>query len=179
MGLNQHNIDQLVEKFWRGETSLEEEATLSEFFAYNEIPEKYEGAAAYFEMINEENMSLELDASFDEKILAEIEGKSKPKGAIVYLKPFFQAAAAVAAVLVLTLLVTSNNNDNTLDASSTAASDENVLHDPQVYEAFEQTRSALFMVSSKLNKGHDQSLKLSKFNEAQQTLKSDSDEKDN
>ncbi|MFT4678798.1 MAG: hypothetical protein ACI84C_002638 [Flavobacteriales bacterium] len=176
MGLNQHNIDLLVDKFWKGETSLEEEAALSDYFTFNEVPDKYEGVASYFALLGEEDDALGHD--FDSKILDEIQGKTKKGGAVVFFKPFFQAVAAIAAIFVIGFFVATNTDDPT-GPSAASVIHENVLQDPNVFEAFEQTRSALFLVSSKLNKGHEQSLKLSKFNDAQQNLKSDSDEKDN
>ncbi|MCB0762886.1 MAG: hypothetical protein KDC12_15270 [Flavobacteriales bacterium] len=175
--MNQHNIDQLVTKFWNGETSLEEEAALSEYFAYNEVPEKYLAVASYFDTLNEPEP--ELSSDFDQRILAEIQGKKPRNGRIVMLRPFVQAVAVVAAIFLLALVFINPGDDGQLTGTSTAVTEENVLHDPQVFEAFQQTRSALFMVSSKLNQGREQSLKLTKFNEVQDNLKSDSDEETN
>lgn len=176
MGLNQHNIDLLVDKFWQGETTLEEEAALRNYFAFNEVSEKYEGVASYFALLGQEDLALGHD--FDSKILDEIQGKSKKGGVVVFFKPFFQAVAAVAAIFVIGFFVADSSYGPNGPATASAVH-ENVLQDPDVFQAFEQTRSALFLVSSKLNKGHEQSLKLNKFNQAQQNLKSDSDEKDN
>lgn len=158
MGLNHHNIHEMLEKFWAGDTSLAEEQALKEFFAYNTPPEGSEEVAAYFKLLNEQP---EVSPSFDEKIMAHIEEEKKTP--VIRLNSFWRATAAVASVAaVVSIIILSNPNNP-----------EGITHaDPEVQAAFEETKSALFMISSKLNEGQDHAAeKLVKFHDAQTAIK--------
>lgn len=155
MGLNHHNIHEMLEKFWAGETSLAEEQALKEFFAYNTPPEGSEEMAAYFALINEQP---EVSSEFDKKIMAHIEKDETP---VIRMRTFWRATAAAASVALLaSIFIFSDNQPQ-----------EITQVDPAVQEAFEQTKSALFMVSTQLNEGKDYASKLVKFHDAQATIK--------
>lgn len=155
MGLNHHNIHEMLEKFWAGETSLSEEKALKEFFAYNNPPEGSEEMAAYFALINEQP---EVSPSFDEKILAQIEEKQTP---VFRMRTFWRATAVAASIALVASIFIFNDNQ---PAGITQA-------DPDVQEAFEQTKSALFMISTELNEGQNHASRLVKFHDAQATIK--------
>lgn len=96
-------IEQLLERYWRCETSLEEEAQLRAFFTKEEIPEhllRYKDLFVYQQFQPEEH----LGADFDARVLAEIEVpvvKAKRMTLTARFMPLFKAAAVVAVVLSL------------------------------------------------------------------------------
>lgn len=96
-------IEQLLERYWRCETSLEEEAQLRAFFTKEEIPEhllRYKDLFVYQQFQQEEH----LGADFDARVLAEIEVpvvKAKRMTLTARFMPLFKAAAVVAVVLSL------------------------------------------------------------------------------
>lgn len=96
-------IEQLLERYWRCETSLEEEAQLRAFFTKEEIPEhllRYKDLFVYQQFQREEH----LGADFDARVLAEIEVpvvKAKRMTLTARFMPLFKAAAVVAVVLSL------------------------------------------------------------------------------
>ncbi|WP_443777186.1 hypothetical protein [Bacteroides clarus] len=96
-------IEQLLERYWRCETSLEEEAQLRAFFTKEEIPEhllRYKDLFVYQQFQQEEH----LGADFDARVLAEIEApvvKAKRMTLTARFMPLFKAAAVVAVVLSL------------------------------------------------------------------------------
>ena len=155
MGLNHHNIHEVLEKFWAGETSLAEEQALKEFFAYNNPPEGSKEMAAYFALMNEQ---AEVSPSFDEKILAQLEDQQTP---VVRMSPFWRAAAVAASIAIVASIFIFTDNKSLGIAQI----------DPDVQEAFEQTKSALFMISTELNEGQDHASRLVKFHEAQANIK--------
>lgn len=58
--MKQHtDIQELLDRYWEGETSLEEERRLREFFAAESIPEQFRQEAAFFRALRAE-MSVEL-----------------------------------------------------------------------------------------------------------------------
>lgn len=97
-------IEQLLERYWEGETTLQEESILRTFFSQPdslEIPESIRKCRAIFvcEMQKEEP----LGEDFDARILEQI-GEA-PVAKTVSLKdrlmPLFKAAAIVAIILTL------------------------------------------------------------------------------
>lgn len=94
-------IEQLIERYWQCETTLQEEAILRAFFSQPDIPESLRQYQALF--TNELQKEEPLGEDFDARILEQI-GET-PKANIVTLKsrlmPLFRAAAIVAIVLTL------------------------------------------------------------------------------
>ena len=92
-------IEQLLERYWQGETTLQEEAILRNFFSQPDIPESLRKFQALFTLEKEET----LGDDFDERILGMI--GEEPKAKIVTLTsrlmPLFKAAAIVAIILTL------------------------------------------------------------------------------
>lgn len=96
-------IEQLLERYWQCETSLEEEAQLRAFFAGNDVPEhllRYKDLFVYQQLQQEEH----LGEDFDARVLAKIEApvvKAKRLTLTARFMPLFKAAAVVAVVLSL------------------------------------------------------------------------------
>ena len=97
-------IEQLLERYWEGETTLQEESILRTFFSQPDMPEVPENIRKYrvlfvCEMQKEEP----LGEDFDARILEQI-GEA-PVAKTVSLKdrlmPLFKAAAIVAIILTL------------------------------------------------------------------------------
>lgn len=108
-------IEQLLDRYFQCETSLEEESILRTFFAQHDVPAHL---LAYKDMFlamkaDEEHLS----ADFDERILSIISDEAdKEEKAIpvvkaktirlsYQLRPFFKAAAVVAIILSFSLAV--------------------------------------------------------------------------
>ena len=97
-------IEQLMERYWQGETTLQEEAILRNFFSQPEnsdIPESLRKYRPLFDLEKEEP----LGDDFDARILGMIEEEDQPKAKVVTLTsrlmPLFKAAAIVAILLTL------------------------------------------------------------------------------
>ena len=93
-------IEQLLERYWEGETTLQEEAILRAFFSQPDMPDHLRKFQPLFSMEKEEP----LGDDFDARILNCI-GQKEPKAKIVTLasrlKPLFKAAAIVAILLTI------------------------------------------------------------------------------
>ena len=159
MEFNNNSLDHLVERFWSGEASLEEEQQLREMFKYGHVPEGMEDLATYFEAIDEEQVGLSLDASFDDKIIKKIEASSGKK-VISIRKWFIPIAAALIAAAVFIGVQTDEPSGLAEEPSK-----------EEVKEAYKQTEQALFLISSKMKKGNQHMLSLNKFNKAQTRIK--------
>ena len=95
------DIEQLLERYWQCETSVEEEATLRDFFAKEEVPAhllRYKNLFVYQQVQQE----VGLGEDFDARILAEVEPtvvKAKRLTLTGRFIPLFKAAAVIAIIL--------------------------------------------------------------------------------
>lgn len=98
-------INQLLERYWRCDTSLEEEAILRAFFSQKDIPAELEKYRPLFVYEQTEPKDDVLGDDFDERLMSII-GEPAPVRARTItmrqrLMPLFKAAAVVAIVLTL------------------------------------------------------------------------------
>lgn len=98
-------IEQLLERYWNCDTTLEEEAILRAFFSQGDIPA---GLAKYKPLFACEAASVAEDTlgeDFDERVMAAIDEPVVVKAKSVpfrqRLAPLFKAAAVVAIILTL------------------------------------------------------------------------------
>ncbi|MBP8935245.1 MAG: pyruvate ferredoxin oxidoreductase [Prevotella sp.] len=98
-------ITQLLDRYWKCETTLEEEEILKAFFCQKDVPAdfcKYKDLFAYEQVEHKSNV---LGDDFDEKIMSMIQGPAPVKARVITmqqkLKPLFKAAAVVAIMLTL------------------------------------------------------------------------------
>ena len=96
-------IEQLLERYWQCETTLQEESILRSFFSQDDVPTELEQYKALFAMQQQEPT---LGDDFDARILAMVgQDDEKPKAKVVTLTsrlmPLFRAAAVVAIILTL------------------------------------------------------------------------------
>ena len=100
-------IEQLLERYWNCETSLEEEDILRTFFSQKDIPAHLLSYQALFVYEQKEVSTHVLGSDFDSKILSVIneEEPLKVKARTITmtqrLMPLFKAAAVVAIFLTL------------------------------------------------------------------------------
>lgn len=132
-------IEQLLERYWNCETSLEEEQILRSFFRQKELPAhllRYKQLFVYQEV---EKEMMKLGEDFDAKILAQIE-KPVVKARRLTLRsrfmPLFKAAAMITAFFVMGTLVQrsmeSGDNEVVLvhDEYRNTAADPQVAYEP-------------------------------------------------
>jgi len=97
-------IEQLLERYWEGETTLQEESILRTFFSQPDTPEIPENIQRYRAIfVCEQQKEEPLGEDFDARILEQI-GEA-PVAKTIMLKdrlmPLFKAAAIVAIILTL------------------------------------------------------------------------------
>lgn len=93
-------IEQLLERYWQAETTLQEESILRTFFSQPDIPEKLRKYQPLFDCNQKEE---KLGEDFDARILEMIGEAPVAKTATITsrLMPLFKAAAIVAIILTL------------------------------------------------------------------------------
>ena len=135
-------MDELVEKYWKGETTLDEERVLKEYFRQNP---GLSGEAKYFYALNQ-------------KQTTQANRRFHHPGRIAHKTRWSVAATVVVGLLAAVLVFRDAGEQRQF-----------VVEDPK--EAYEITRKALLMVSSGLNEGKAYSKELKKLNEAEEIIK--------
>jgi hypothetical protein len=156
-------IKTLLEKYFDGMTSLEEEEFLLGYFAGEGLADELVPYRDYFRLLQTGREPLASDGGFDEKLmelLVEPKSLSVPKPAVRLLPRI--AAAAVIALLIGTsaLFLVKNYRDNNRDTFT----------DPQL--AYQEARRTLLYVSQNLNKGIEPLQNVNKINTGTRHLKS-------
>ena len=145
-------IEQLLERYWQCQTSIEEERILRDFFSQETVPSHLQRYCMLFSFEQKEK-ELRLGADFDRKILSKIEKpsvKAKRNTIRLQLMPFYRAVAVVAVVLSLGFAAQHSFQNDTEQpgVSYNYNGYKDTYSDPQV--AFEQVSSALKTVSEGL-----------------------------
>lgn len=101
--MNAQQIEQLLQRYWDAETTVDEERQLRQFFNGNDVPQhliRYKDLFVYEEFMQQDH----LDEDFDERVLKQVEMlvvKAKSVSIFSRLAPIAKAAAAVAILLAL------------------------------------------------------------------------------
>ncbi|MBO4810044.1 MAG: pyruvate ferredoxin oxidoreductase [Prevotella sp.] len=125
-------IEQLLDRYFEGETTLQEEQILKAFYAQGALTEMPEGLRRYAALFSVMAERPTLDSDFDDRMLQMI-GEQQPEPATPQVKartisladrlrPLFGAAAVVAIMLTLAGAISQSfkHNDTWVDADEYA-----------------------------------------------------------
>jgi hypothetical protein len=173
--MDSRQLDELLQKYWNAETSLEEEQQLREFFAREPVParlpdgqENLKETASlfrYFEMQKQVGMH---DAHFD----SELKKKLRKEGKVISIS--MTQVARIAAGLLVVVAATFFIRQEIKKAYPDEP--EDTYTDPKV--AFEETKKALRMISKSFNKAQKQASKINILNEATEKIQHPEDPKE-
>ncbi len=162
------DIEKLLDKYWNGDTTVEEEQLLQRYFSEERVPDHLEGVATLFQTFSADRQFKQLDDDFDEALIRDIEKTEKQFS----FKNWLSVAAVITLLIVSALWVKDMLPEQTQPVTTGSQRIEvDTYKDPQL--AYEQTKEALLLISSMMNKGTKQVEKLEKFHEAQKTVKTE------
>jgi hypothetical protein len=159
--MDSKQLEQLLEKYWSCETSLEEEQQLKDHFR-GEVPENMKETAQlfrYFEAQHEKSVG---ESDFDATVIKEIK-RQVPKGRSVKM---FVNSARIAAGLLVVVTATYFVRQEVRKAYPPEIVD--TYSDPKL--ALEETKKALMMISKGFNKAQREAEKIKVFNEAEESI---------
>jgi len=144
-------IKQLLERYWNGETTLEEEDILRTFFSQTDIPAELESVKPLFAYQAAETKEDVLGDDFDEKLLNIIDETEAVKARTIpftqRLMPLFKAAAIVAIILTLgnaaqvAMNNTSDNNNGNFAATEQTQTGVSVaMRDSTIIDSMKQSK---------------------------------------
>jgi hypothetical protein len=142
-------INELLEKYWEGESSLEQERRLKEYFASENVAEEHKKFAPLFGFYAKEKAS-QIDLSL-EKTFREGETAEKVDRGRIFTMPryLFSIAASIALVVCSVFIFKHFNQLN----EHSYVSVEGQVEDLESEEALQLAEEALLFLSGKLNKG--------------------------
>jgi uncharacterized protein (DUF2126 family) len=163
---NYQHIEYLLDKYWEGETSLDEEKILETFFDSGNIPAEFQAFQSIFQAKNDIHTQ-NLSADFDGNLLAILENKTieKEETKIVYLqnpqaaelqKWRWMAGIAASIALILAVYIVMPKTTETVEIAKTELTKE---ERKEALKAYEQTKMALMFVSAKMNHGTQTAVK--------------------
>jgi len=175
--MDSKRLEELLQKYWNCESSLEEEEELRTYFlTHDNVPEALKDTAALFRYFGENKEKTLNDAAFDAGIAQQIKTpKTGRVRSLVYNAMRFAAgvAALVSAVWFM------HRELSTPDANTTATTNNgqkgqkpgevvDTFDDPKL--AFEETKKALMMISKSFGKAEEQARNIKLFNEAKEEI---------
>lgn len=141
------DVNVILEKYWNGETSVQEENVLKAYFKSGKVSNNHLAFADLFSFFDEQaQITFDDSRSKDDK-------KDSPKtGQIIsiFYKKWVYAAAAASVLIIASVFVIKNFNTETTQPSYTSVHE---IEDPE--EALRVTKEALAMVSKKFRKSQE------------------------
>ncbi len=169
--MDSKRIDVLLERYWNCVTTQEEEAELRAFFnAGEKIPAHLVSIAPLFQFFTKEAEVKLNDATFEEALFKRIKQRSVSKTNVRKFEQSFQnymkVAAAIGLVIatsfVFRMEVWQGDKPQLLLVEDTYKNPE---------KAYEETKKALMLIASKMNKGKKEANKISMFSKAKSKIK--------
>lgn len=152
--MDSKKVKKLLEKYWQGTTSIEEEQLIMREIA-SDSTKLTEEEKSYFSQLNAFK-KLTLTEDFEKNLLSQIEA-DKPKKARLIPMYFWRVAASLVLAVSLFYLYSPNNT------SIQTMTVDSLEKDPR--KAYEVSKQALLLISRKLNKASEVTLTIDKFEE--------------
>lgn len=167
MPMDSNRIEELLTRYWEGETTLEEETHLREYFSHNEVPEHLKETATLFQYFAQHKNKEVLDTSFDDAVIRKA---TMPKTKSINW--FYNSMRIAAGVVVLCVSVWLVRYEL---RKTDPPQIEDTYDDPRI--AFEETKKALMMISKSFGTAEKQAQKINLFNKAQEEIQKSEKEK--
>jgi hypothetical protein len=169
MLMDSKHIEQLLDKYWKCETSLEEEQQLRTYFTGENLPPKWKETAELFRYFEHQKKDALTDHPFDGQVMKKIRA-AEPRGKVIKLiYNVARIAAGLLVVAVATFLVRQEIR------KSYPPEVVDTYSDPKL--AFEETKKALMMISKGFGHAQKETRKINLFNEAEQKVEGKKEEK--
>jgi hypothetical protein len=160
--MDSERIEELLNKYWNCETTLEEEQQLKAYFRETLIPDRLKDKAAVFRYFEAEKKKSLNDVSFEKDVIISINVPKKGKVASLVFNAMRIAAGIVVLMLAVWLVRMEVRKSTPVEMTDT-------YNDPKM--AFEETKKALMMISKSFGTAEQQAKKINLFNEAQKDLR--------
>lgn len=169
--MDSKTLEQLLEKYWTCETSLEEEKQLRDFFTGKNIPGSMKETAELFRFFEAEKKK-SVNENFEPAVTKHFH--QRQGGKIISMVSFSNIARIAAGILVVVAATFFIRQEV---RKSYPKELQDTYTDPQM--AFEETKKALMMISNSFGKAQQEAGKIKMFNEAEKKIQGKKNEKVN
>jgi hypothetical protein len=170
MLMDSKKIEELLNKYWNCESSLEEEQQLRDYFRKGDIPQEWNETAGLFRYFDAHKKKELNDVSFDRDVIRKV--NSGKRGKVVSLVYNAMRIAAGISVLMVAIWLVRQEVRKTTPQEIVDTYD-----DPKL--AFEETKKALQMISKSFGTAETQAKKINMFNEVQREIQKKPETKSN
>ncbi|MGC3943902.1 MAG: hypothetical protein QM762_05085 [Chryseolinea sp.] len=160
--MDSSKLQHLLQKYWDGDTTLEEEQLLKDYFQSSEVSDEMRDVAAMFQYFNQAKKNSLNDISFDRTLIDKVSGKPQEGRVRNLLFNSMRIAAGVVVVMAATWFIRNEIRQSTPQEAV------DTYDDPKL--AFEETKKALMMISKSFGTAEEQAKKINLFNEAQEEI---------
>jgi len=167
--MDSKEIEQLLEKYWTCETSLEEEKLLREYFNGNEVPQSLSDAASLFRYFESERARTS-EEDIERAVTKEI--RKRQRGKIISMVSVYRMARIAAGLLVVVVATYFVRQEVRKSYPPEIA---DTISDPKL--ALEETKKALMMISRGFGKAKQGAAKVNMLNEAEDKISNKDKEK--
>ena len=154
-------IERLLEKYYNGETSLEEERRLKDFFTGGEVPARFLAEKAQFAWLMEAGATGLDDQKFEGRVLSRVGAGDGLLGRIMERKSWFYTTVGMAATILILLAIF-------IRFEPFPKKIQDTYSDPQV--AYQEAKKVLFFVSRHLNRGTEKLQPIKTYDEGVREL---------
>lgn len=163
--MDYNHIIALLDRYWEGETTLEEEALLRRFFSesHPDMPEPLQEAAPLFGFFREE---MENEQELEERSPRPAMPVEPGAVKIVPLSPFRHWMKYAAILLMAVGIGYAMKQHQRQEIKVHIAEIQQQKEEEETRMAYLETKKALQLLARNLNKGTDKMQKLAYFNEA-------------
>jgi len=158
---NLKQIEDLLEKYYNGETTLEEERKLNWYFQTHDIPMHLKPDAEIFRS-NYKHSREDASPELSDKLSKLIDEQGKKTWFLLPVRSVRWISGIAASILILLSLWIGIGRDTILQRNHSKYAD--TFDDPQL--AYLETKKALLLVSEKLNSGANELQRLKTYNQS-------------
>lgn len=153
--MNIRQIELLIDKYFEGQSSLEEEKAIREYLQQQDIPDKFKWLRDYFLYTEASAERVSVSEEFDKKLIGRLKDNTKhEQSSSRKLYMYVVSGVAASILLVIGLFSLIDRITERIDPSSREAE-----------VAYQQASQALLFVSAKINSGMHEASDMKKLNE--------------
>lgn len=147
--MNAYKIKTLLDRFYNGQTTEEEERELDRFFNSGDVPEEMGEERAFFNLLNADKPPV--PDGLEQRLSRQIDGwntiekSSTRRARIISLRWIIGVAASILLIFSVTLFVNSHEDERNF------AHQQDTYDNPE--DAYAETQRALMKFSKFINKG--------------------------
>jgi hypothetical protein len=155
-------IRKMLDRFYQGESTLEEEKTLLEFFSSSTVPEELLPDKKLFEAFGSPGEQINVPADLNRKLLDVIDREEKKESRSRRISMFSLSGLAAGLLVMIAVYLFFLRNDE--PAVMAGQEWQDTYEDPM--KAYEEARKTLAFVSAKLNEGTQDLARLQQANQS-------------